>query len=51
MLYEALHDWEFDGIVIADDLCKLGALGGLSKVNEIRHEKSHYPAPSRQLSG
>ncbi|OAA82592.1 glycoside hydrolase family 3 protein [Akanthomyces lecanii RCEF 1005] len=21
MLYEALHDWEFDGIVIADDLC------------------------------
>lgn len=46
-----LDDWGFDGIVIADDICELGVLGGFSAANETRHEKSDYPTPSRQLSG
>lgn len=32
MLYETLYDWNFDGVVMADDLCKLGIRIGVCEL-------------------
>lgn len=45
LLYRSLREWEFDGIVIADDLCKSSTNITLPVfANLLRHEKSHNTA-------
>lgn len=51
MLYDALDDWRFDGLVIADDLCELTDAGGQLRANKVRHQEPYYPTPSCRRPG